>query len=182
MNYELLFRFIAVTPWLLVLCAYDIRQRRLPNAWTLGGLAVALVYCLGYGGGRLFCSGLLAGVLSGLFLLIPFFMRAAGGGDVKMLAAAGVVAGLANVVILLFFVSIAGFILSIVLWVGGKVDASRLKHYFRVCFDFRYDRKAGRDSLPPRSSEKCRVPFGVAIAAGTWMTLLWSLFDGGALL
>ena len=179
MNHELAFRIVAVTPWLLVLCAYDIRERRLPNGWTLGGLAAALVYCLAFGGVELFASSLLAGLLAGLFLLIPFFLRSAGGGDLKMLAAAGVVVGIKEVVNLLFFVSISGFVLAVVLWCAGKVDASRLKHYFRVCFDWRYDRAAGRKSLPPRSSEKCRVPFGVAIAAGVWITLLLNLYNGG---
>ena len=179
MNRELAFRLVAVTPWLLVLCVYDIRERRLPNGWTLGGLALALVYCLGYGGIELFASSLLAGVLAGLFLLIPFFLHAAGGGDVKMLSAAGVIVGISEVVNLLFFMSIAGFVLAISMWCAGKVNGSRLKHYFRVCFDMGYDREAGKKALPPCSSEKCRVPFGVAIAAGVWMTLLWNLYNGG---
>ncbi len=179
MNLEIAFRLVAATPWLAALCAYDMRHRRLPNGLTLGGLAVALLYCLCWGGPVMLADGLLAAFFSALFLILPFFLHAAGGGDVKMLAASGAIVGLHDVVKLLFAVSLSGFALAIVMWCMGRVDASRLKHYFRVLFDFRYDRKAGKASLPPRSSERCRVPFGVAIAAGTWLTLLWMLIDGG---
>lgn len=148
---------------------------------TLGGLAVALAYCLCIGGPVGLLTGLLAGALSGLFLFLPFLLRAAGGGDVKMLAATGVVVGLPNVAVHLFLVSVAGFILAMVLWCAGMVDGGRLKHYFRLCFDWRYDWREGAKMLPARSSEKVRVPFGVAIAAGTWMTLLWECIKLGGI-
>lgn len=175
---ELVFRIIAATPWLLVLCVFDIKERRLPNAWTLGGSAAALVYCLGYGGASLFLRGLSAGILCALFLIIPFFLHAAGGGDVKMLFACGILVGLGNVANFLFFVSIAGFLVAVVMWCAGKVDIGRIRHYLRCVFDWRYDRKRGRESLPPASSEKCRVPFGVAIAIGTWMSFAWQFLEG----
>ena len=175
---EIIFKVIAATPWLLMLCTFDIKERRLPNKWTLGGIAVALVYCLGYGGLPLFLRGLSAGILCALFLLIPFILRAAGGGDVKMLFACGILVGLGNVLNFLFFVSVSGFLVAVVMWIAGKVDIGRIKHYVRCLFDWRYDRKKGRENLPPASSEKCRVPFGVAIAIGTWMTFAWELFGG----
>lgn len=175
---ELIFKIIVATPWLLMLCAFDLKERRLPNKWTLGGIAVALVYCLGYGGLPLFLQGLSAGFLCALFLLIPFILHAAGGGDVKMLFACGILLGLENVINFLFFVSIAGFFVAVVMWIAGRVDIGRIKHYARCIFDWRYDRKSGRQNLPSANSEKCRVPFGVAIAAGVWMSFAWALFGG----
>ena len=174
---ELIFRLVAATPWLLVLCVFDIRERRLPNAWTLGGIAVASIYSLGYGGWPLLLRGLSAGFLCALFLLIPFLLHAAGGGDVKMLFGCGMLIGWGNVMDFLLFVSFAGFFVALVMWITGKADIRRIKHYARCIFDWRYDRRKGRESLPPASSEKCRVPFGVAIAAGTWMSLAWQLFE-----
>ncbi len=175
---ELIFRIIMATPWLIMLCVFDIKLRKLPNRWTLLGALIALVYCLGYGGLSLFLQGLSAGLLCALFLLLPFILRAAGGGDVKMLFACGILVGLHNVLSFLFFVSISGFFVAIVMWFAGKVDISRLKHYARCLFDWRYDCKKGRENLVPANSEKCRVPFGVAIALGTWMTFAWELFGG----
>jgi prepilin signal peptidase PulO-like enzyme (type II secretory pathway) len=53
-----------------------------------------------------------------------------------------------------------------------KVTAARLKHFFRSVFDWRYDRAAGRAAIPPKTDERARVPFGIAIALGTWATLV----------
>ena len=153
-------------PWLIALCVSDVRSRRLPNVLTLGGAAVALAALWGAEGAAAMLDGLAAGALCGLFLLLPFFLRAAGGGDVKMLFACGVVVGMRHAVALLLFMSFAGFILAVVMAVAGRVDLARLKHWGRSLFDWRYDRKAGRAALPPRESERGRVPFGIAIAAG----------------
>ena len=70
--------------------------------------------------------------------------------------------------------SIAGLVLAIVLLCLGKVAAKRLLHYLRIIFDWRYDRKKGAEGLPPKESEKGRIPFGVAIAAGTLATLAYA--------
>ncbi len=71
--------------------------------------------------------------------------------------------------------SIAGFILSLIMWLAGRVDMSRVKHYARCVFDWGYDRKSGREALPSRDNERCRIPFGVAIAVGVWATFVWNI-------
>ena len=160
-----------LTVWLLALCAEDVRRRRLPNALTIGGALVALVWRAGLGAPA-FVGGLEGGALCALLLLFPFFLHAAGGGDVKMLFAVGAALGRGRALGVLFWVSLAGLVLAFLFLVFGRVDRRRLVHYVRCVFDWRYDRAAGRDSLPPKSSEKARVPFGLAIAAGTWLELL----------
>lgn len=168
-------KLLLATPWLLTLCVWDVKHRKLPNLITLGGAAVCLVAYLGAGGYTLVCSGLLAGLLCGLFLFLPFLLRAAGGGDVKMLFACGILVGMGHIMVFLFFMSIAGFLLSLVMWFAGRVDMGRVKHYARCVLDWRYDRKQGRETLPSRDNERCRIPFGVAIAVGVWATLIWKI-------
>ncbi len=167
-----LYLILALTPWLVVLCWYDWKWRRLPNLLTLGMAGAALVWRFGFGYLPLLADGALGGLAAGLFLLIPFLLRGAGGGDVKMLFAVGCACGLARVPMLLFCTSFAGFIMAIAMLIAGKADSSRLKHWCRCIFDWRYDRKAGREKLPPKSDERVRLPFGVAIAIGTWLTFL----------
>lgn len=162
---------IAAIPWLFFLCRFDWRERRLPNALTLGGLAVALTLRLGWGGVPSFLDGVFGMLLCGAFLMIPMLMRAAGAGDVKMLAACGAVTGLGAALDFLLATSLAGLVLVVVMLCLRIADGARLKHYFRVFFDWRYDRRAGRAVLPARDSEKARIPFGIAIAAGLWITL-----------
>ena len=172
-----LFILLCTAPWLVALCVYDFRERRLPNVLTLSLGAAALVWRLGYGGVSLFLDGLLGGLIGALFLLVPFLLGGAGAGDVKMLTAAGCCLGLARSALLLFYTSVAGCLMAIVMLVAGRVDASRCKHWLRCLFDWRYDRKAGREKLPPKTDERVRLPFGIAIACGVWLTLLLELYS-----
>ena len=101
-------------------------------------------------------------------------MHGAGGGDVKMMAAAGAVVGWSAVLYLLWFASLVGIFLGIGMIVFGKLDASRVKHCLRCVFDWRYDRKAGREALPPKDSEKVRMPFSIPILVGLLAAMLFS--------
>lgn len=168
----------ALAPWLAILCYQDCRWRRLPNVLTVGAALLALAMRYGYGGIALGNDGLKGGVVCGLFLMLPFVLRAAGGGDVKMLFAVGCALGLRRAASAILFISVAGIGLMLVMLLFGLADGRRLRHCARSLFDWRYDRKAGRASLPPMSSEKCRLPFGVAIAVGTLIALSFEIFTG----
>lgn len=165
-------RAVLLAPWLAALCVKDMKTRRLPNVWTLSGLAAGLIVQFGWGGTAGFLDGLEAAGVCVLFLLLPFLVRAAGAGDLKMLAACGAFVGMHQVLLLLLSVSFAGFFVAVGMLVTRKVGAARMKHAFRTLFDWRYDRAAGRAALPPREDEGNRVPFGLAIAIGTIATLV----------
>ena len=165
-----------ITPWLAMLCYYDSLYRKLPNIMTLGGGIIVLVARFAIGYLPCFVDGVLGGIISGLFLIIPFLLRGAGGGDVKMIFAVGCIFGVGKVFDLLIYISFSGFFLVIFMLLVGMANGSRLKHYFRSIFDWRYDRQKGRESLPARDSESTRVPFGIAIAMGAWCVLLINIF------
>ena len=158
--------------WAAALCWYDLRERRLPNALTLGGAGAALAARLGIGGVPYFIDGLAAAALAGAFLLIPFLMRGAGGGDVKMLFAAGAMTGWFGLVHMLLAMSLAGIALGLVLIVAGRLDPARMRHHILCTFNWRYDRRAGAALLPPRESESVRMPFSVPIAVGLLVSLV----------
>lgn len=161
---------IAVSPWLFLLCRSDWKQRRLPNVLTLGGLVVFLVFRLG-AGWEYFLDGLFGMLICGGFLLLPVLFRAAGAGDLKMIAACGAAAGMRDSLNFLLAMALAGLVLVIVMLALHAADGARLRHYVRCLFDWRYDRRAGRAALPPKEEERVRVPFGIAIAAGLWAVL-----------
>lgn len=164
---------IILSVWLTILCYTDCRYRVLPNALTLGGALVALAVRYGVGGWTAGNVGFAGGIVCGLFLILPFILHSAGGGDVKMLFAVGCIMGLDKAAEVILFTSLAGLLLMFVMLLMGMADGRRLKHYFRCLFDWRYDRAAGKATLPPKDSDKVRVPFGVAIAVGTWATMIW---------
>lgn len=163
-------------PLLALLCWYDIRYRRLPNVLVLA------LFCLGAGCRFFFegvggiADGLLGALAGAAFLFLPFMMRSAGGGDVKMLFACGMLTGLRYVVAQLLFVSVAGLGLAIVMMLAQRVSMARIRHYWLLVFSRKYDRKAGREKLPARDDERGRIPFGIAIAVGTIVTFVWAYF------
>jgi len=158
--------------WCIVLCWFDLTQRRLPNWLTVGGILAALVVRFGFLGWPSLVDGFAAAAISGGLLFIPFLMHAAGGGDVKMLAAGGAVVGWASVLPFLFLTSVFGVIVALASLVFGKVNPARLKHFTRCLVDWRYDRKSGAVALPPRSDESARVPFSIPIAAALLAVML----------
>lgn len=164
-------KLILLTPWLTALCVSDIRSRRLPNALTLGGLAVAIALAAGFGGVPGAVDSLMAAGCAFVFLFIPFLMRAAGAGDVKMISAAAAFLGLGQVPFFLLATSFAGLFVALAMICTRQVTTARLKHAFRTLFDWRYDRAAGKAGIPPKDEERARVPFGCAIAIGAVVTL-----------
>lgn len=80
-------------PFVAACCALDLRTRRIPNLLTLPALALGLLlaYC-GWGSRGLLSSGLGAAVAL-VVLAGPFALGGIGGGDVKMMVAAGAFLG-----------------------------------------------------------------------------------------
>jgi len=165
--------WVVCMAWAGVLSWSDCRTRRLSNAWTLGGAAVALVFRLAYGGWPCFVDGFAAGAGAGAFLLVPFLLRGAGGGDVKMLFAAGAMVGWGRLFMLLWATSLAGVVMGLAMLALGQLDGARLKHVVRCAVDWRYDRKAGAAVLPPKDSAQFRIPFSVPISVGLLVALAW---------
>ena len=163
-------------PFLAILCWQDCKYRRLPNALTLSLAVLGILWRFAFGSLGGLVDGLLGGLVCALFLLLPFLMKGAGGGDLKMIAAVGIFTGLRYCCAEMLFISLTGLFLGLVMMTFGWVKSSRLKHWLHVFFDWRYDRKKGAESLPPKSDEKERVPFGVAIALGTIFTLIYAYF------
>lgn len=149
------FTSILIAPVLCVLCVKDARHRTLPNAWTLALVLECAALRLAFGGLGGLLDGLLGGIVCGGFILLPYLMNGAGGGDVKMMFGAGIATGLRLCVSELLFVSVAGLLLGLGMLVAGKVA---------------FRRKGRKDD------EAYRIPFGVAIAVGTEAALVFTWF------
>ena len=87
-------------------------------------------------------------------------------------AASALPAGYPQIFPIMIMATIFGLILGVAMIIKGKLDSSRLKHFFKCCCCINYDREEGKKNLPPKNNEAVRIPFGVAIAAGTWCGLL----------
>lgn len=163
-----LLQFILMTPWLLALCRHDWRERRLPNVLTLWGAAVAAVWRLCWDGPMGVWHGCLAALGCSAFILGPYLADGAGMGDLKMTFACGFMLSYIEILPFMFFSSLAGCLLALFMWYAKSVDDRRLVHWIRCLLDWNYDRKRGAESLPSKDCEPCRVPFGIALAVGSW--------------
>lgn len=150
---------------------FDLRERRLPNALTVGALALALVLRVPIGLGAL-VDGLL-GALIGLGLALPFFLVGGlGGGDVKLLAAVGAFLGPRDIWFALLVMALVGAVMAIAVIVRHRAlgrTAANLRTII-VTFGRRtFTGWKGAESEAPVTLETegvLTVPYGVAIAAG----------------
>jgi len=85
----------------------DVRRRTLPNWLTVGGLAAALALAAVRGWHGLWPAA--AGAAVGFAILLPlFWMRAMGGGDIKLMAAYGALLGPSAVLVAAGFAAFFG--------------------------------------------------------------------------
>ncbi|MBV9356309.1 MAG: prepilin peptidase [Chloroflexi bacterium] len=136
----------------------DVRYRRIPN-WLTGGSLV-----LGFGlngalGGLHGLAMTLFGACLGLSVLFPFYLlRVMGAGDVKLLAGLGALVGPRALVSVVIFSALA----------GGVIAAIMLARRGRLLLTLRS--MLLRQSPPSLSG--ATAPYAVAIAAGTYLSLV----------
>jgi Flp pilus assembly protein protease CpaA len=126
----------------LIAAGFDLWRGRIPNWLTYPALLLGLA--LQAQQGRL--GGALLGVVvaGGLFLVV-WLAGKIGGGDVKLMAALGALAGWPRVLDILFFTGLSGGVIAV----------------FVLAFQRRSPEEAGK------SWRERRMPYGTAIAAGT---------------
>ncbi len=153
---------IVLTIPLLMAAFSDIRRRQIPNAITLPLLVSGLIANLWWLGGGGLKSSFLGVLLGGGFFLILYLLRAMGAGDVKLAAAVGAWVGFKYMVFTLFYTILIGGLLALVQMIvllaknriGGESERLNMQAL----------RKAG-------------MPYGVAIAAGTFCTFIKYLWE-----
>ena len=167
---------LALVTLLVVAALFDLRERRIPNAVTLSGVAVALTIRLVWGWGSVLEGG--TGVVFAVLVgLAPFTLGLLGGGDVKLLGAVGAFVGMHRLFGALLVVAVVGGVIAM-------LEATRQRAFRRALVGVgRFARQlvwfgpAGITSTI-ESPEAMTVPYGVAIAVGS---LLWWFFGGASL-
>ena len=150
---------------------FDLKSRRIPNRLTfpamLAGLLLHLVLNGIHGLGFAAASGLIAGAIFAIFGLAGGM----GAGDVKLMMAAGCIAGLDNVAWLLILTALAGGVMAIglALWRGRLKDT--LLNVGALAVHHRYEGLKPHPHLNVGNALTLRLPYGLAIAAGSIVTL-----------
>jgi prepilin peptidase CpaA len=150
--------------------AWDLRQGRIPNRLTYGSMALGLLLRVVLGGGRGVLDGLAAGLAGGGVFLLFFLVRGMGAGDVKLMTAIGIWSGLRHLVVIMMVTAIAGGILALGYIVARKRGLSTLRNLGSL---LRFHVTVGLAPHPQINLENpqaVRIPYALAIAAGTYYT------------
>jgi prepilin peptidase CpaA len=160
-----------------VAAVFDWRTRRIPNWLCVAGLASGFacqIVLFRWAGAR----EALLGTGLALLIYVPLFaLRAVGGGDVKLMAAVGSIAGpRAWIAIFLVTALVGGVIALVLIAVKG-----RMRRTFRnvgvlltELVHLRAPHKV-EEELDVTSGKGLRLPHGCTIAAGTLLYLIYAL-------
>ena len=150
----------------------DVRSNRIPNWLTYGGLAVALAFRIALGGWHALGQGLGGMVLGGGIFFLLFLVRGMGAGDVKLMAAVSAWVGLQRTLTVLIATALAGGVLAVIYMVFYKQIAGTFRNLGVL---LRFHLTSGVKPHPKlnlQDSKTVRLPYGLAIAAGTLYLLL----------
>lgn len=167
---------ISILIFLLLVASWqDYKNYRIGNILVISGTALGLLLNAYLPTGSGFLAAI-SGCAVGLFLLLPvYLLRLMGAGDVKLMAMVGAFAGVQAVIIIFFYVMIAGGVLSIaVAWHRGILkkllcNMRIFLHEFVIrLFTPKSKQSPPTFSLSGRTQEStAKLPYGVAIAVGT---------------
>jgi prepilin peptidase CpaA len=155
-----------------VAAAIDLRTRRIPNILTAPAFALGLLLHFAAGGWKGMGLAGMAGIAGGVVFLFFFLAGGMGAGDVKLMAAVSAIAGPSHVIELLLTTAIAGGVLAL----GIAAARGRLRATLgNVGTLIGHHGSMGlmpHPDLNVQTPGTLRLPYGIAIAAGCWLTLL----------
>ena len=149
----------------------DLKSRKIPNLLTAPAILAGLLMHLSLDGWRGLLSALAAALLCGFVYLIFHLAGGMGAGDVKMITAAGCLAGLSNCGYLLVLTALTGGVMAIGLALArGRLKAT-LFNVFTLTNHHKEQGLTPHPELNVLNASTLRLPYGLAIAAGCCGTL-----------
>ncbi len=156
-------------PFILAFACYgEIKERRIPNWLTLGGIVLGIGAAAIEGNLEGLKDSLLGlAIAGGIFL--PFcLLGVVGGGDMKLMAAVGAITGWPMVLRVLCNTCIAGGVISVAIMAWHGVLLTTLANVFRIMVGMQ--RRAPGLRNPPM------VPYALAITIGTLIAVFLQEF------
>jgi prepilin peptidase CpaA len=155
---------------------WDVRTRRIPNAITVSGFVVALGLRAPMGMSAL--VGGMAGAGFALLLSLPLFaLGGLGGGDAKLLVAAGAFLGPQGLATAALAAAVLGGLMAVATMVRRRVWLPVLLSCRDLLLNLVTLGRAGdRPSLDSPGAVK--IPYGVAISLGTLLAWFVPLLEG----
>jgi prepilin peptidase CpaA len=158
-----------LVPLAVIITYYDVRYRRIPNAFVLATLASGLIINTIYGGlnGTLLSLGGCAIAFFLMFILHIF--GAMGAGDVKLFAAVGSLTGIHLVLPTFLVVILTGGALALLLTLRAGAVRSTMQRVLQILVGFLPGWPMPRFAVP--ADRRHTIPYGVAITFGSLISL-----------
>jgi prepilin peptidase CpaA len=145
----------------------DIRTRRIPNWLTGPSILAGLALHLALGGWHSMARAALAGLLAGSVFLIFHLAGGMGAGDVKLITAVCCLAGLSYVPEILIATALMGGLFALMLALSRHRLKETLSNIGVLAVHHGTSGLRPHDDINVTNNERLRLPYGVAIAAGT---------------
>lgn len=150
---------------------YDVRERRVPNVLTAGGLALGLL--LGALDGWTGLGSAALGAALGFLAALPVFLVGGlGGGDVKLLAAMGGFLGPGKLPVALLAIALLGGLMAAVEVIRRRAVGQTLRNMRDIVTSLghetfsRWKARESGEALTVDASGAITIPYAVAISAG----------------
>lgn len=153
----------------------DLSHRRIPNRLILVGLGLGWVAAplVLLASGETWSWDPYTGSLAGLAVLMPLYVvRGCAAGDVKLMALVGAFVGPALVVTATVYAVLAGGVLSLLCMLRPGVAVQTVHNLRFMLTDWlmRLTTRSGLQLTPPATTA-ARLPYALAIATGTLLTI-----------
>lgn len=165
----------AAAAWAAVGAVYDIASRRIPNRLSYSGILVGILLRTGLLGWRGLATALAGGALAGGIFFLLYLVRGMGAGDVKLMTAVGCFAGFPEVVQIMVACALAGGIMGLGVALYRSSALRTLRNVWEL---LRFHAAHGAQVHPTLNIDNpqaMRLPYAIAIAAGTGYALLDAL-------
>jgi prepilin peptidase CpaA len=152
-----------------VITYYDVRYRRIPNAFVLATLATGVLTNAIYGGLNGAIESLGGCALAFFLMFMLHIFGAMGAGDVKLFASIGAVIGASLVLPTFFVIVLTGGALAIFSTIRAGAVRSTLHNVLLVLVGLLPGWKMPRFTVPV--DRRHTIPYGVAICFGSLISL-----------
>lgn len=169
MTAPLVYITLILAPVGAIIAYYDVRYRRIPNAFVLATLICGLTVNLIFAG----TNGLLASLGGCALAFFPLFILhifgAMGAGDVKLFAAVGSVIGAQLVLPTLLIVAITGGVIAVYSMIRARTVRTTMQRVLMILVGLLPGWQVPRFAVP--ADRRHTIPYGVAIMLGSLISV-----------
>ena len=158
-----------LAPLAVIITYYDVRYRRIPNAYVLATLASGVIVNTVYGGWRGALASLGGCAIAFMLMFVLHVFGAMGAGDVKLFAAVGSLVGTHLVLPTFLVVILTGGALALLLMLHTGAVRATMHRVLQILVGLLPGWELPRFSVP--NDRRHTIPYGVAITFGSLISL-----------